>query len=276
MVNALIVSKLAKGLFTRAICTGGTILKPQFFMSRSYASDLFDFLVRNILNYNGPKDGKKMKEFLKTIPTEKIIEIMPIHISLGIVIDGYVIPDDPTTLFEKNRQPKVPILLGCVPNEGFDFIQPFIGHAGNTVRDENHFNELVSALIKLYTFKNNGEGVQNEMVMKTKNFYNSKNKRPELLYRLASKMMGDVYTVCPTYKLAECYAKKGAPVYLYELHHQPSFCLGPPWLIMSRGMDVPFIFGDPFLSRVLTSWKQADKSISMDLMKAWGEFADKG
>lgn len=276
MVNGLIVSKLAKGLFSRAICTGGTILKPDFFMTRSYASELFDFLIRNILNYSGSKDGKQIKAFLKTVPMEKIVEILPIEIHLGLVIDGYVFPDDPKILYEKNRQPKVPILLGCVANEGFDYVQPFIGHSGHTVRDPAQFNELVTILIKLYTYKCNGEGVLNDMVSKTKSAYHTKITKSDILYRLASRMMADVYTIAPTYKLAECYARKSCPTYLYELHHQPSFCIGPPWLVMSRGMDVPYIFGEPFLGRISTTWKQADKSISMDLMKAWGEFADKG
>ncbi|CAD5112787.1 DgyrCDS1999 [Dimorphilus gyrociliatus] len=276
MVNALMVSKLAKGLFHRAICTGGTIIKPEFFMTRAFASELFYFLVKTFFDYPGNKDGKAMKAFLKTVPIQKLVELLPISVNLSLVIDGHVILDDPKLIYEKNRQLKIPLLLGAVSNEGFDYVQPFIGHSGNTIRDEEHFAEIVTLLCKLYTYKSNSEGIQNEMVMRTKSMYNSKNKPKDVLYRMASKMLGDVYTVAPTYRLAEYYARKLSTVYLYELQHQPPFSVGPHWLVMSRGMDVPYIFGDPYMSRISTNWGHHDKSISMNLMKAWGEFMEKG
>jgi len=107
-VNALMVSPLAKGLFSRAIGQSGGM----FSTSRGVASDL------KSAEANGVKLLQKIGvSSINELRMKPVDEVMKLNGMLGITIDDNVIPPSLKT-FEAGRQNDVPLITGWNADDG--------------------------------------------------------------------------------------------------------------------------------------------------------------
>ncbi len=108
-VHLLTASPLARGLFQRAIAESG-------FGPARYFTGTRDSAEQNGVKFARQKGARTLKE-LRALPAAELISAGP-GIRFGPVVDGYFLPDDAQTMFEKGRRNDVPTLIGINADEG--------------------------------------------------------------------------------------------------------------------------------------------------------------
>jgi len=101
-VNVLVASPLTKGLFQRAIGESGANFNKM--------ANLAD------LEKSGARAGS-----IQELRAKSSAEIMKTQGAFSVNVDGWLLPTDVMTIFEKGRQNDVPILIGSNADEGTAF-----------------------------------------------------------------------------------------------------------------------------------------------------------
>lgn len=109
MIGALVGSPVAKGLFQRAIVESGTWMGLSIAPMRSRESAEQQTLqVASELGYAD-------LAALRALSTEEVAEQLPRQ---GMIIDGWIVPEELTRVFAEGRQNRVDILVGSNRDEG--------------------------------------------------------------------------------------------------------------------------------------------------------------
>lgn len=250
-VTFLLISPLAKGLFHKAIAQSGSnyfknsYLKPMEKVGEDITKMLDCDKSLNILNC------------LRSLTPEKLLKITDPKLGLfyngmkfGPVIDGYVIPDNPSILFEKGLYNKVPFLTGTNADEGTIFIPdlPVMGVYG------------YKAFIRL-TF---GEKYQEEIF----NFFPAETDKdvPNALNKLIT-----VSTfVTPAREIIRVVSKSEEKCFLYQFVRVPPFAKRSK-LGSCHALEIPYVF-----QNLIETFTEKDKEISKTMCTYWTNFAKYG
>jgi para-nitrobenzyl esterase len=127
LVNKLMISPLAKGLYQRAIAESGADMGP---IRTDKGMGVLGEAEQGGIAFAKSFGVGSIAE-LRNLPADKITasefpglpKVYGTNQALPIV-DGYVIPDDPYTLYARGRQAPVPLLLGYNEGEGEFFENP--------------------------------------------------------------------------------------------------------------------------------------------------------
>lgn len=120
-VCALMASPLARGMFHKAIGQSASCVNPSLPLELPSAPPA---------DANGFDRGTKLAQVFGTDVTAATLRAKSVEQIFNaaeqtqwaaqsrIVIDGWVLPDNPDTIFSANKQANVPLLLGSLANEG--------------------------------------------------------------------------------------------------------------------------------------------------------------
>lgn len=116
-VNVLMTSPLAKGLFQKVIGQSGTVMLLGDPLTRLEAERRGETLAARW----SVRADASLKE-LRDVPAADILKshanpLADVGPSLGITVDGYVLPKRPAQVFASGEQHRVPLLLGSVARE---------------------------------------------------------------------------------------------------------------------------------------------------------------
>lgn len=184
-----------------------------------------------------------------------------------IVVDGWVIPDQPDALFAAGKQAKVPLLLGSLANEGnqlfplnSDLTQDQLVNFTTALMGET----LAPQLLALY---------QNELA-----------ESPGLAQR---EILTDQFMAYGMRRWAAHQFSAGQPTYLYFMdHNPPAFRLympSDPNLQLDDGPrsggayhsgDLAYVFGNT--GKVGHDWREDDHQFSDLITQYWTNFAKSG
>lgn len=98
-------------------------------------------------------------------------------------------------------------------------------------------------------------------------------------YALRSQLvdlLSDYLFFAPSYEVADIHSKV-APVYMYEFAHRPTNAsLSPEWMGVIHFDNCPFDFGIPLLPTLPSKYGEADRNVSLFVMKIYADFAKSG
>lgn len=166
-------------------------------------------------------------------------------------VDGVEVPDQPQKLLDAGKFAKVPTLIGTNKNEGTGFV------TGLNVTTPADYAALLEAL-----FPGRGAKVAAQYPLA---MYGSGKAA-------VAEVLGDSLFVCPTRNTARALAKGGVATYVYQFTHAVVTPFGPE-LGVFHGSEIPFIFGNPFFTLMLTA---EEKPLSNTMIGYWSRMAASG
>ncbi|HUK91870.1 MAG TPA: carboxylesterase/lipase family protein, partial [Blastocatellia bacterium] len=119
----LMVSPLARGLFQRAIVESGAILGRE-----NSLGDLEKYGERFANQVGAGSDGLAS---LRKMSAEELFKKSTAFSQAGLgrgvsfrpIVDGWVVPEEPASVFQAGRQSNVPLMIGCNADEGSLFVR---------------------------------------------------------------------------------------------------------------------------------------------------------
>ena len=164
----------------------------------------------------------------------------------------------------------IDLMAGVTRDEGSVFISGFVPNIDNmTLQD---FMSGVKALDVMY------HGIEIQEISE----YYHQNSSWSLFLRYAfSGLTGDIIVVCPTYTFAKQFAiavKDSQRVYFYQLRYaseafSPFMNCDINTMGICHRMDIPFVFGLPFIR---PGYLPKDVDLSKPVMDMWTKFAKTG
>ena len=238
-VSYHIASPLSEGLFDRGIIQSGgyNLSNP----SRLNSLDDANKLALETQNKAGVLNFNELKQ----LSSNELLEISnnlyhPYH----PIVDGELIPDDITKIFNEGALNDVDVMIGSNQNEDLLYV------------DENPTLEDLSKLIQ----------------------WHHPNKVDEILgmldlsdLRMAMDRFGtNQDTACPSILIARSMAKTGNHVYQYLFARERE---GSEKILAYHGAEIPYVFNthDAFLPTT-----EEDLILTEQMMEYWTEFAKKG
>ena len=238
-VSYHIASPLSEGLFDRGIIQSGgyNLSNP----SRLNSLDDANKLALETQNKAGALNFNELKQ----LSSNELLEISSnLYHPYHPIVDGELIPDDITKIFNEGVVNDVDVMIGSNQNEDLLYV------------DENPTLEDLSKLIQWY----------------------HPNKVDEILgildlsdLRMAMDRFGtNQNTACPSILIARSMAKTGNHVYQYLFARERE---GSEKILAYHGAEIPYVFNthDAFLPTT-----EEDLILTEQMMEYWTEFAKKG
>ena len=260
-VCALMASPLAQGLFHKAIGQSASCLNPM------PAADA-----------NGFERGSRLAaalhaddsvEALRQVAPEDLlaaVEQTQWDAQSRIVVDGWVLPEQPDAIYRASKQAAVPLLVGSLANEGIELIP----------LDQ----DLSTDALQAYATKIAGGEATDLMVL----YAGEASQSPGLAQREIST---DLFVTYGMRRWAGHQHRTGAPTYLYFMDHvppafrlympdQPDMSLpgGPRSAGAYHSGDLAYVFGN--VDKVGLDWRDDDREVSRLITSYWTNFAKTG
>lgn len=250
-VSMLCASPLAKGLFHGAISqSGGSFGPPRWTTYPGENQKLLTDAEQSGLEFMKKAGANSLAE-LRNVPVEKLPQGFGLP-GAWPIIDGYVIPADQYTLYEKGKYNHTPVLIGYNSDEGLSFMPP------KTPKDyldnvNKRYGKYATDLIRAYP-------VGDSTVPKT-----------------ARDLARDAAFGWHTWAWADLQSKTSKSkifYYYFDQHpdypvHSPQYGHGSP-----HGQDVAFVFGHLNPQSKLAT--PTDNAISEAMINYWTNFAKTG
>lgn len=256
----LLVSPLAKGLFSGAICESPILLDQGFGVTTTAASLSHaeaagaDFAA----GLGVDPSGDLLAQMRQKTPEELLARASEWAAKRGLldeglvwkpVADGFVLPEPPTKLWVEGKHHQVPLIIGTTADEGNLFV------AGAKVSAEEYvakmkeiFGEFAEEALRMYPAKTSQDVPGSFSRMLTEVGFAS-------TARFAARMMCDE-----------------APTYVYQFTRVP---LRNP-MGAFHGVEIPYVFGTMDMFSVLGQIEPVDRELSKQIMGYWTRFAASG
>jgi para-nitrobenzyl esterase len=260
-VCCLMASPLAKGLFHRAIAQSGHAFgRTRHLKEPWYKLEPMEKQGERIAAALGVQDATDPLAALRALSPEKILEISKPSIGIGgeggnrfgPVTDGWVIPDDINTLFEKGLQNDVPLIVGSNASEGTIFM---LNTPIKTV------NQLQAAARALY-------GKYAEEVL---SLYPAKDDSE--VRRVLSDVTGDFGFVAGARLFARSMQSVKSRAYLYHFTKKPKGSLGET-MGAFHGSEIPYVFNH--LEKGISPPDAERQALAKMMSGYWVQFAKTG
>jgi para-nitrobenzyl esterase len=226
-VNVLVASPLAKGLFQRAIGESGAN-----FNKMAALADL---------EKNGARAGT-----IKDLRAKSAEDVMKMG-GFSVNVDGWLLPTDVITIFEKGQQNDVPILIGSNADEGTAFMPAKITLTGFQSTAQQRFPGRSDQFLKVYPATTDEEA-----------------------WTASAHLMRDTTFGLQMRTWARMQTKTGkSPAYLYYFSHIPP---GPSSAHYGayHASEIAYVFGTG------RNWDDADRKLSDAMSSYWVNFATSG
>ena len=252
MVGALVGSPQAKGLFTRAIAeSGGWMGLPMARMRLSSDAEAAGVKAVDAL-------GVKTMAELRARPLDQLTGLA----SAGLVVDGYVIPEDTSLTFQAGKENAVDVLTGSNKDEAnFGICGPGAGIAGRG-----------GASMTLATFKSNAERKFGELTDQYLRLY------PAMSDADAQKAAHEACADEITWNMrqwAAAEAGKGKKAYTYFFSHIQTLNGAPSPQGATHTAEISFAWNNP-KGQATQTWNDVDIKLADQMSSYWVNFITKG
>jgi para-nitrobenzyl esterase len=258
LVNLLMTSPLARGLFQRAIGeSGGLFIPPAvtgsaetwFLTGAEQQGVKFATVV-----------GTSSIEALRKLGPEQILKAMGNAGTTHPIMDGYVLPKGPYDVFKEGRQNDVPLLVGSNADEGKTFI------AGTDVKLASFSEDIGKAL---------GSNVVRDLANEYLKLYPATTDQEARESR--AKFERDLRFGWDMWTWARMQAKTGrAKVFYYYFAHEPPYPQGSPFLGWGAGHWAELRYVFDHLYQYQWAWSDADRELANTMATYWTNFAKTG
>jgi para-nitrobenzyl esterase len=263
-VALLMVSPLSRGLFHRAILESRTVYtRIQDLRKSWYGWPSMETVGERIAKELGVDKSKDPLAALRRKTTEEIITsskpalpgLTP-ALTKGNpfepIVDGWVIPDDPSDMFDAGRQQKIPVMAGSNADEATLFFQNVDFNNLRRCRNiiEYAFPKYTDEIFKIYPVNT------------------SKEARVAL-----NGAFGDMSSTAPIRRTVRRMDDIGAKAWLYHFTHVRSDAKGRE-LGAYHGSEIRFVFDNLRLSK--SPVDSADRRVANAMSGSWVRFAATG
>jgi para-nitrobenzyl esterase len=253
MASALVGSPLAKGLFRRAISESGT------FMGLSLAPMRTRDAAERQTVQMAEQSGLTTLAALRALSAEQVAKQLPAQ---GMIIDGYVIPEDLARVFAQGRQNRVDILVGSNRDEG-----SFAAGRGPPMTVERwrssaaqRWGDAAELGMRAYPANTDAEAVARNDSLFTDNL--------AWISRLYAQQQRAI----------------GSHVFVYQFMHAPPYAPGAPNLGVCHTCELPYVFNALGVLRLypdasspeLAMASPIDVKIAAMMQSYWINFATTG
>ncbi|CAG2114176.1 unnamed protein product, partial [Medioppia subpectinata] len=262
-VSAHILSPLSKGLFKRAIMQGGAHMynKDRDLLSKAEAIAGGKRLAKEL----GCSEDMDWIQFLRTVDAKDLVE--KTRFLSYPVLDTEFLPLSARKAFQE-KQFNSDLMAGISSNEGSILSEVYVmpnKKAGVKASDNLYHNIDVQKVIDYYL-----KGVDTSST--------------PALKRAFYEFVGDLWIKYPTYEFARQMATSVGNrhnIYFYELSYQSPFYAkilecNDEDMAVGHGMEMPFVFGQPFLGQTIKYFDTTDRKFSRAVMRMWTNFAKYG
>jgi para-nitrobenzyl esterase len=243
-VGDLYVSPLAKGLFERAIAESGGAIGLSVNPMRKLA-DAEQAGVRAAESL-----GAKSLAELRAKSAE---DLMKVRGGGNVILDGWVLPEDPGAIFAEGKQNDVPLLVGSNQDEGTFFLQK--GPSDRFLENSRRrFGDLADTFLKLYPAGSDDEAFASQLAA----------FRDELGFVMRN--------------MAQLQSKTGkSKAYLYYFTHEPPTAQASPrggrGSGATHGAEAQYVFENLAPGR---PWTELDHQLADTISSYWVNFAGTG
>ncbi|KAF6076968.1 carboxylesterase 5A [Phyllostomus discolor] len=266
-VSVLVLSPLAKGLFHRAISESGVALTCGLVRADSKAA------AQQIAVFAGCKTttSAAMVHCLRQKSEDELLEVT-LKMSypfLPTVVDGVLLPKMPEELLAQKLFNRVPYIVGFNQQE-CGWILPMM--MGFPISEGRLDQETATSLLwQSYSVT----GISEELTPVATEKYLGGTDDPVRKKDLFLDLLGDVLFVVPAVTVARHNRDAGAPTYMYEFQHRPSFSssMKPKTVTADHGDEIFSVFGAPFLKEGASA---EEVQLSRMVMRFWANFARDG
>jgi para-nitrobenzyl esterase len=232
-VNVLVASPLAKGLFQRAIGESGANFNKM--------TPLAD------LEKSGLRVGPSIQE-LRARPAAEVLKALGAY---SVNVDGWLLPTDVMTIFEKGQQNDVPILIGSNADEGTAFMPAKITVAALEATAKQRFQSRVDEFARVYPATSDAEA-----------------------WKASAALMRDSTFGLQMRTWARMQTKSGkSPAYLYYFSRVPPGPVGEHYGAF-HASEISYVFGTADIGR--RTWDDSDRKLSDVMSSYWVNFATTG
>ncbi len=261
-VCALMASPLADGLFHKAIGQSAACISP------ITPKDANGYLrgEKLIAALDAPKDIQALRQLSPQAFVDAAVTSGWANES-RIVVDGWVLPEQPKDIYAAGQQAKVPLLLGSLANEGYGLIPLNEGLTAQQLGayvEQLAGAELAGPLLKLYA-----------------------RQAAESPAHAQRDITADLFMAHGMRSWARYQHELGAPTYLYFMDHiPPAFRLywpdnpdlqlpgGPRSAGAYHSGDLAYVFGNTH--KVGLDWQPDDHALADLITRYWTNFAKTG
>jgi len=255
LVAGLTGSPQAKGLFHRAISESGAWMGLSMAAMRTRASAEQPAPGRGGA---APAPLPSLAE-LRAKPADEIAKTLR---GAGMIIDGWIVPEDLSLAFAQNRQNAVDVLAGSNKDEG-SFSGGFGGGTTSaqwTGRVKQRWGDLADAYLKEYPGSTDAEAAASSQAQFSEEMH--------------WHMRG----------FADAQAKRGKKAWLYFFTHEPPYAPGARNLKAAHTVEIPYVFNNLAAPRVfpdasspeLAAASPAERALAETVSSYWVNFARTG
>lgn len=240
-ITLLMTSPLAKGLFASAIEQSGPALAGK--RKLIPLSDAESKGQKFAEKLQAPAQGAIAS--LRTLTTEDILKVSPPYGQGGLmaIVDGYVLPTDPTEVYAKHKEHRVPLIIGSNSREF-----PFFGDPAN----------LKPAIVEFF-------GNSATTVMNSYGLSDTPSAQTATYGSAGEQFSTDTLFRCHAVTIADEHSKI-APTYQYEFSHALAGRNAPGAI---HSDELGYVFGTFFMAPPT----DVDRKVSAAIRGYWTNFA---
>jgi para-nitrobenzyl esterase len=235
-IATLLTSPLAEGLFVRAIGESGFNMPVKALAQAEQEGVRF-----------GDRIGATTLAALRDKLASELLEAS--DRTLGLIVDNYVVPLPPHTVYAEGKQIKVPVLVGSVANERGNYPQPK-DRQEYLAFTKREYSGTAEELMRAFPAESDGEATTVWLLRQRD-------------YMAAS--MG---------RWAEVMEKSGMPAYWFYFTRQPPLRAGEKPLGAVHMTEVAFAMN--VLDTIDRPWTPADRKLADTMASYWTNFAKTG
>jgi para-nitrobenzyl esterase len=257
----LMISPLADGLFQRAIAQSGSF-GDAYPLNREDTVEKAENTGREIAVKLGCDTASDVLAAMRQRTADEVVKAAFTGYDpnggtkMRPVIDGWVIPENPWSLFSAGKQQKVPLLIGTNADEGSIFVYP---DPKVLLMSGQDYQEYVKSL-----YKDHAAEVL-ALFPAT-----SKWDVPAAVSKLRTIMSFSAGAL----HAADTTSLNAPPVYMYRFTRIPDTAL--KIFGAFHGLEIFYVFGNLRAGRVSIPDNTADVLLSEEMMKYWANFATSG
>ncbi len=252
-IALMLTSPLAVGAFDRGICQSGALRDVGDPLGEREALGL------EIAGRLGCEEADDPLAALRRIDARDLAALTDEYDN-NPMVDGYVLPNEASTVYGDGRQQAVPLIIGVNGDEGALFAY----RIRDRLKSDGDYDR--------YLDHSYGAGAG-----KVRQLYPPPGELSEI--ERAGNVIGDQNFVAPARRHAEWHAGRGHPTWLYQFTRRPPYRAGEV-LGSFHGAELTYVFGggvrcglfEPGSSRITAM----DHAISAAMMDAWTSFARSG
>ncbi|HEY2842345.1 MAG TPA: carboxylesterase family protein [Bryobacteraceae bacterium] len=240
LVAAMVGSPEGKGLFQRAIAQSGAWMGLSIAKMRT---------LEQAEETGKRAAGNHTMAELRAMTTQDLVQAVT-GVPAGIVVDGWMIPEDQSLTFAKSKQNDVDILVGSNQDEGTFFAGGPVTAETAKSRARQTYADLADDFLKLYPASTDAEAAASGLM----------HSRDETGWHQRT--------------WAELQVKRGRKAYVYYFTHVPP---GNGARGATHTAELNYMFGNPPNgANPATAWTDADRKLSDTMMSYWANFITTG